>query len=85
MGIGGWRFYTFNVADSAISIAIVLLLAAAIFGRCSLRTRPVAEMVGRVRGRGARSAAGTRADRFVADAAGLSRARTSSGSSPRAG
>ena len=33
MGIGGWRFYTFNVADSAISIAIVLLLAAAIFGR----------------------------------------------------
>lgn len=35
MGIGSWRFYTFNVADSAISIAIVLLLAAAIFGRQS--------------------------------------------------
>ncbi len=33
MGIGSWRFYTFNVADSAISIAIVLLLASAIFGR----------------------------------------------------
>ena len=33
MGIGSWRFYTFNVADSAISVAIVLLLAAAIFGR----------------------------------------------------
>lgn len=33
MGLGSWRFYTFNVADSAISIAIVLLLAAAIFGR----------------------------------------------------
>jgi len=33
MGIGGWRFYTFNVADSAISIAIVLLLLTAIFGR----------------------------------------------------
>lgn len=33
MGIGSWRFYTFNVADSAISIAIVLLLVAAIFGR----------------------------------------------------
>jgi signal peptidase II len=32
-GIGSWRFYTFNVADSAISIAIVLLLAAAVFGR----------------------------------------------------
>ena len=35
MGIGSWRFYTFNVADSAISIAIVLLLASAIFGRSS--------------------------------------------------
>jgi signal peptidase II len=33
MGIGSWRFYTYNVADSAISIAIVLLLAAAVFGR----------------------------------------------------
>jgi len=33
MGIGGWRFYTFNVADSAISIAIVLLLVTALFGR----------------------------------------------------
>ena len=33
MGIGDWRFYTFNVADSAISIAIVLLLLTAIFGR----------------------------------------------------
>jgi signal peptidase II len=32
MGIGGWRFYTFNVADSAISIAIVMMLAAAILG-----------------------------------------------------
>lgn len=38
MGIGGWRFYTFNVADSAISIAIVLMLAAAIFGRRSADT-----------------------------------------------
>jgi signal peptidase II len=33
MGIGGWRFYTFNVADSAISVAIVLLLLTALFGR----------------------------------------------------
>ena len=30
-GIGTWRFYTFNVADAAISLAIVLLLARAIF------------------------------------------------------
>ena len=35
MGIGSWRFYTFNVADSAISLAIVLLLATAIFSRQS--------------------------------------------------
>ncbi|MFI5291490.1 MAG: signal peptidase II, partial [Candidatus Limnocylindrales bacterium] len=33
MGIGSWRFYTFNVADSAISIAIVLLLVSAVIGR----------------------------------------------------
>lgn len=30
VGIGALRFYTFNVADSAISLAILLLLAAAI-------------------------------------------------------
>jgi signal peptidase II len=29
-GIGDWRFYTFNVADSAISLAVVLLLLTAI-------------------------------------------------------
>ncbi len=33
MGIGGWRFYTYNVADAAISTAIVLLLAMAVFPR----------------------------------------------------
>ncbi len=32
MGIGTLRFYTFNVADSAISMAIVLLLALSLFG-----------------------------------------------------
>lgn len=32
MGIGNWRFYTFNVADSAISIALVLLIVLAVFG-----------------------------------------------------
>jgi signal peptidase II len=26
MGIGAWRFYTYNVADSAITVAILLLL-----------------------------------------------------------
>jgi lipoprotein signal peptidase len=29
VGLGGLRFYTFNVADSAISLALVLLVASA--------------------------------------------------------
>ena len=33
MGIGGVRWYTFNVADAAISIAIVLLVVIGLFGR----------------------------------------------------
>ena len=33
MGIGTWRFYTYNVADAAISTAIVLLIAMAVFPR----------------------------------------------------
>ena len=32
MGIGGWRWYTFNVADSAISIALLLLIVLSVFG-----------------------------------------------------
>ena len=32
MGIGTWRWYTFNVADAAISIALVLLIIITIFG-----------------------------------------------------
>jgi signal peptidase II len=32
MGIGDWRWYTFNVADAAISIALVLLIAVSLFG-----------------------------------------------------
>ena len=31
MGIGGWRFYTCNVADAAISTAILSLLVLAIW------------------------------------------------------
>jgi signal peptidase II len=31
MGIGAWRFYTYNLADAAISTAIVLLVGMAIF------------------------------------------------------
>jgi signal peptidase II len=31
LGIGGFRWYTFNVADAAISTAIVMLVAAALF------------------------------------------------------
>jgi len=33
MGIGAWRFYTYNVADAAISTAIVMLVAMAAFPR----------------------------------------------------
>ena len=33
MGIGGWRFYTYNVADAAISTSIVILIALALFPR----------------------------------------------------
>ena len=29
-GIGGWRFYTFNVADACITVAILLLLLVAV-------------------------------------------------------
>ena len=32
MGLGSWRWYTFNVADAAISAAIVGLLALSLFG-----------------------------------------------------
>ncbi len=33
MGIGAWRFYTYNIADAAISTSIVVLLAMAVFPR----------------------------------------------------
>jgi signal peptidase II len=32
MGIGGWRWYTFNVADAAISTSLLLLILFALFG-----------------------------------------------------
>lgn len=32
MGIGSWRWYTFNVADAAISIALFLLVVLSLFG-----------------------------------------------------
>lgn len=32
MGIGNWRFYTFNVADAAISTSLFLLILFALFG-----------------------------------------------------
>jgi signal peptidase II len=35
VGIGGLRFYTFNVADAAISTAILLLIGLALFPRLS--------------------------------------------------
>jgi signal peptidase II len=38
MGIGGWRFYTYNVADSAITVSILLLIAIALLPGQSGRT-----------------------------------------------
>ena len=32
MGIGDWRWYTFNVADAAISTSLLLLILLALFG-----------------------------------------------------
>lgn len=32
MGIGSWRFYTFNVADSAISTSLLLFVIIGLFG-----------------------------------------------------
>ena len=43
MGIGTWRFYTYNVADAAITTAIVLLLAMAVFPRSSRTGAPMAD------------------------------------------
>ncbi len=40
-GIGGMRFYTFNVADSAISVAVVLLLVIGLLGPRLGRTADV--------------------------------------------
>ncbi len=40
MGIGDWRWYTFNVADAAISVALLLLILLSVFG--SRLTPPVA-------------------------------------------
>jgi signal peptidase II len=43
MGLGDWRFYTFNVADSAISTALLLLILMGLFGEriaARLQDRP---------------------------------------------
>ena len=39
MGIGTWRWYTFNVADAAISTALVLFLLIGLFGE-RMHARP---------------------------------------------
>ena len=33
MGIGSWRFYTYNIADACITTSIILLIAMAVFPR----------------------------------------------------
>ena len=42
-GLGSTRFYTFNVADSAISVSIVLLLALSLFGERRQRAAATGE------------------------------------------
>jgi signal peptidase II len=39
MGIGDWRWYTFNVADSAISLALLGLIVLSLFGNRLNRDR----------------------------------------------
>jgi signal peptidase II len=39
MGLGDWRWYTFNVADAAISVALLLLILITIFGARLTRGR----------------------------------------------
>jgi signal peptidase II len=39
MGLGDWRWYTFNVADAAISVALLLLILITIFGARITRGR----------------------------------------------
>ena len=88
-GLGDLRFYTFNVADSAITCAILLLLASALLpGRFGLPRLDAAAATRRAGGPGRcltrPIAAGVRTvrvpdgrigriDRYVADVTGLSR------------
>ena len=90
-GIGNARFYTFNVADSAISIAVLLLLGIGLAGAEAGRPRAArASAASGVDGPAAQgwspvstvvrvevpaSGSAGRADRFVADASGISRAQ----------
>ena len=39
LGIGDWRWYTFNVADSAISLALLALIVLSVFGNRLNRDR----------------------------------------------
>jgi signal peptidase II len=39
MGIGEWRWYTFNIADSAISLALLGLIVLSLFGNRLNRDR----------------------------------------------
>ena len=81
IGIGDFRWYTFNVADAAISLAIVMLIGAAFIpalGRMLDPGRSHVPMVDPAYAPGIRllrvpDGSGGRVDRYVADATGLSR------------
>lgn len=67
MGIGSWRWYTFNVADAAISTSIVLLFALAILPQ---------------RGSGRKVADGPEGDRADGPASSASEGSASTGAPP---
>ena len=90
MGIGDLRFYTFNVADAAISTAIVLLIGAAIFPAADSAGARSGRMVDPAYAPGVRVAARARRPGAAGSTASSPtrpgcRAATSRSSSPTAG
>jgi len=58
MGVGAWRFYTFNVADASISVSIVILLALGLLGDPFTPARVHGREAGRATGEGRRAGSG---------------------------
>jgi hypothetical protein len=58
MGVGAWRFYTFNVADASISVSIVILLALGLLGDPFAPARVQGREASRATGEGGRAGTG---------------------------